>query len=309
MGERPRFIEFLEKNGVRASVVSIRHLDELGGEIRELHDKGLLDDLIFNYTGTKNPFHSPHLPRTLPGAKSIIIVAMPQPIIRTTFHTSGRIVQLFVPPTYYDAIKVTRQTRSLLREAFRLKPYKFIRANLPLKLLAVRSGLAVYGRNNITYVPGMGSFYRLMAFYSDYESPVDYWQEKKSLPLCDKCKACTNACPTGAIGKDRFLVRAETCLTYMNEQKSDTKFPASVKSSAHNALIGCLRCQRVCPYNKKVADWFEDRGEFNKDETAYLMKGRFSGKKAARLEKRLNRLGLDLTTFPRNLKVLLKSSG
>ena len=305
MGGKPRFIQFLEKNGVYASVVSIQHLEELGREIRELHDRGLLDDVIFSYTGTEKPFHSPHLPRNLPGAKSIIIVAMPQPIIRTTFHTDGRTVRLLVPPTYYDAIKVTGQTRSLLKEAFRQKPYRFVRANLPLKLLAVRSGLALYGRNNITYIPGLGSFHRLTAFYSDYTSPVDYWQEKKSLPLCDKCMACTNACPTEAIRKDRFLVRAETCLTYLNEQRSEIKFPSFVKPSVHNALIGCLRCQRVCPYNKKIADWFEDRGGFDEDETAYLLRGRFSGKKAARLERRLKRIGLDLTTFPRNLKVLL----
>jgi epoxyqueuosine reductase len=36
---------------------------------------------------------------------------------------------------------------------------------LPLKSLAVRSGLAAYGRNNVCYVPGMGSFLELVGLY------------------------------------------------------------------------------------------------------------------------------------------------
>jgi epoxyqueuosine reductase len=185
------------------------------------------------------------------------------------------------------------------------KRYKLVRATLPQKLLAVRSGLAMYGRNNITYVPGHGSFHRLTSFFTDYESPVDFWQEKKALPLCSKCTACMRACPTGTIVKDRFLIRVDRCLTYLNEKKSKHAFPKFVDPSAHNALIGCVRCQRACPYNKDVKDRYEDRGEFSEDEVAYLLKGVFNGPKAARMEKKLKKIGLDLNVFPRNLKALL----
>ncbi len=307
MSDKPDFVSYLEKNDCYCSVVSIKHLEELGAEIRSLHDKGLLDDSIYNYTGTEKPYHTPRLPRSLLGAKSIIIVAVPQPVIRTTFHWERKTIQLVVPPTYYDADKAARRARRLLAEAFKPKSYKFVRAYLPLKLLAVRSGLALYGRNNITYIPKYGSFHRPTAFYSDYDTPIDNWQDKRALPLCNKCKACINACPTKAIGEDRFLVRAEICLTYLNEKSSENKFPEWVESSAHNALVGCLRCQRACPYDKAVADWYEDRGEFSEDETAYLLRAKFSSEKATKMEKKLRRIGLDLTTFPRNLEVLLNS--
>jgi len=300
-----RFIQYLEEHGRSASVVSIKHLEELGMEIRTLHEKHLLaDGIVTDYGGQ---VFNPHLPRSLPDAKSIIIVATPQPMLRTTFHHDGHSYQFIVPPTYFDNNKVTWHARRLLKEAFRPRSYRLVRALLPLKLLAVRSGLAFYGKTNVTYVPKYGSFHRLTAFYSDYDSPVDNWQEKRALPLCGKCKACLNACPTGAIQKDRFLIRAEICLTYLNEKDSKHKFPKWVDPSSHNALIGCMRCQRVCPYNKKVADRFEDRGEFSEEETEYLLKGRFSGPKAASIEKKLKRLGLDLSTFPRNLQALMDS--
>ena len=288
-------------------MVLIKHLDELGSEIRSLHDKGLLADAIYNYTGTQRPYHTPRVPRNFPNAKSIIIVAIPQPIIRTTFHWKKKELHLAVPPTYYDANKVAARARKLLTEGFRPKKYRLVRAQLPQKLLAVRSGLALYGKNNITYIPKHGSFYRPTAFYSDYESPIDHWQEKKALPLCEKCKACYNACPTKAIQRDRFLLKANDCLTYLNEQSSEKPFPEWLEASAHNALIGCLRCQKVCPYDKGVANWYEDRGEFSEEETQFLLQGRFSGKKAERIERKLRRLGLDLTSFPRNLEVLIAS--
>ncbi len=41
------------------------------------------------------------------------------------------------------------------------------RARIPVKLLAVRTGLAQYGRNNIAYVRNMGSLVRLDAFCTD----------------------------------------------------------------------------------------------------------------------------------------------
>ncbi len=304
---KPGFIRYLEKHGLYASVISIKHLDELGAEIRSLHDRKLLDDGIYNYTGTARPYHTPRIPRNLPDAKSIIVVATPQPILRATFHYKGKAYKLDVPPTYYDVPKVVKRARRLLQEAFRPCRYRFIYARVPQKLTAVRSGLAAYGRTNITYIPDYGSFYRPTVFYSDYESPVDYWQEKKALPLCTKCKACINACPTGAIQKDRFMIKAHLCLTYFNEKPPTFLFPASVKTSAHSALIGCLKCQMACPYDKDVRTWYEDRGEFSEEETDYLLKGKFSGEKAKKIERKLKRMGVDLSTFPRNLKALLQN--
>lgn len=226
-------------------------------------------------------------------------------MLRTTFHWEGRKVQAVVPPTYFDANKVTWRARHELKEAFKPRQYRFVRSTLPVKLLAVRSGLAQYGRNNITYVPRYGSFHRLTAFYSDYDSPTDNWQDKHALPLCAKCNACIRACPTGAIQKDRFLIRAERCLTYLNEKDAKHEFPKWLDASAHNSIIGCMRCQMVCPYDKKVADWCEHRGEFSEEETAYLLRGVFKGEKGTKMKRKLSSIGLDLNTFPRNLKVIL----
>ena len=127
---------------------------------------------------------------------------------------------------------------------------------MPEKLLAVRSGLARYGKNNITYVPGMGSLHRLAVFVSDLPCVEDNWGEVKTLKTCDGCTACMDACPTGAIVSDRFLIHAERCITFHNERIEE--FPEWLDSSWHNCLVGCLRCQWVCPENRDVRQWVED---------------------------------------------------
>jgi epoxyqueuosine reductase len=301
----PSFIARLEKKGFRASVVSAEHLHELGEEIRALHTDGkLYDDLFQQY---ERPYFSPAFPKSLPHPKSIIIVSTPQPMLRTAMHWKGSIIRPIVPPTYYDEKKIVRKARQELRKALGPKRYKLVRADLPQKLLAARSGLAMYGRNNITYVRDHGSFHRLTSFFTDYESPTDSWQEKRALPLCSKCTACMKACPTGTITEDRFLIRVDRCLTYLNEKKTEHAFPKWVSPGAHNALIGCLHCQRACPYNKHAKERYEDRGEFTEEEVAYLLRGEFKGRTAARIERKLKRIGLDLDVFPRNLKALLEA--
>jgi epoxyqueuosine reductase len=151
--------------------------------------------------------------------------------------------------------------------------YKAAYARLPQKTLAVRCGLAKYGRNNITYVEGMGSFHRLTTLYSDFPSNEDNWRELQMMEMCNECSACTRKCPTGAIPTDRFLLRVERCLTHHNEQPQEVPFPDWIDPSWHNCLVGCLHCQYVCPVNKKVKNWTEKGPEFTEEETKLILEG------------------------------------
>jgi hypothetical protein len=66
-----------------------------------------------------------------------------------------------------------------------------------------------------------------------------------------------------------------------------------------------MHCQRVCPYDKGFIGSYTDGGEFSEEETLYLLRGEFKGDKAKAMEDKLKQIGLDLSIFPRNLKVLL----
>jgi epoxyqueuosine reductase len=208
-------------------------------------------------------------PADLPGAKSIIIVAVPTPQMRIGFNWKGNPIAVTVPPTYVSYTPRTDNTINILTKWFNQEGYDLVKSQLPLKTLAAGSGLAKYGRNNICYVPGMGSFLQLVGAFSDLPCDVDPWREPQMLDRCKSCIACLKHCPTGAIAEDRFLLHAEICLTYINESAND--FPGWINPSWHHCLVGCMRCQAICPENKEVIKWFEDRTEFSEEETIYFI--------------------------------------
>jgi epoxyqueuosine reductase len=107
--------------------------------------------------------------------------------------------------------------------------------------------------------------------FSDMPCNEDPWRGAKALERCESCDACLKQCPTGAITRDRFLLDSGRCLTYYNEGTKD--FPEWIDPAWHHCLIGCMRCQSVCPENKGVRDWIEERVEFSEPETNALVDG------------------------------------
>jgi epoxyqueuosine reductase len=341
-----------EEWGYDGRVVAIQHLGDLQEEIEGRYRQGLFDEEFYQEWLTRFAFSPPD---SLPEARSIIVVAVPQPQTRVTFtwacpepcpehsrrgsRRDGEPVQFIIPPTYFEQ-KTENRVRELLARVLEPAGYRVAEAVLPKKLLAVRSGLAAYGRNNISYVPGMGSFHGLVAVYSDLPAQADNWREPQMMESCQNCSACLRHCPVGAIPSaspldpstlrqgsgqaglragsardelragtsERFLLHAERCITFHNEKPGDVPFPAWMDPSWHNCLIGCMHCQRICPQNKEFLHWVEERVEFSQEETALLLQGVALDQLPLAMAKKLEQSDVVelLDVLPRNLSVLLK---
>lgn len=259
-------IKALGQAGCQGKLVSAEHLHDLQNDINAHHRQGLFDEEFFTEELRGFDFNSRE---GLPGAQSLIIVAAPQPQVRVTFKSGGKELPCIIPPTYSYA--TDRKIENLLRLQLEPTGYQVKKAVLPWKLLAVRSGLAQYGKNNITYIGGLGSFYRLVAFVSDFPVAVDSWGDPQILSDCSQCEACTKACPSGAIGSDRFLLHAERCVTFHNERQ--VEFPTWLKPSWHHCLVGCMVCQKVCPANKPFRREVVEGPVFSETETAAILQG------------------------------------
>ena len=294
----------LEQQGFRGKIVSIEHLNDLKNDIDTLHRQGLFDEEFFSEELSGFDFT---LPNSMPGVKSLIIAAAPQPQVRVSFTLKDKELPCIVPPTYSYA--TDRKIETLLLNQLAPAGLQVQMANIPRKLLAVRSGLAQYGKNNITYMEGLGSFYRLAAFVSDLVCPEDSWEELGFLNDCTHCDACTKACPGGAIGAGRFLIHAERCLTFHNERPPE--FPAWLNPSWHHCLVGCMVCQKVCPVDKRFRKWIVDGPSFSAQETDLIMQNARRYELPGETVQKLDQLDMIeyLGVLGRNLQALASKQG
>ena len=299
----------LEQRDYRGQIVSTIHLPELQEEIQGRFKKGLFDEEFYR---TRLSFFDFKIPDALPNAKSIIVAAVPRPQAQATFTSKEKKRSLILPPTYAAYNGTTNRVTEVLNGTLKKKGYSTAQTLLPLKLLAVRSGLAEYGRNNITYISGFGSFHQLVAVYSDLPCRSDSWQEPRMMKQCENCQACLRSCPTGAISSDRFLLHAERCIVFHNEKKGSIPFPEWIKPSWHNCLYGCMHCQRACPEDKPFMNWIGEKEEFTQEETELLLKENLPDHLTEATLKKLKNLDLadpdSLDNLPRNLHIFFDTN-
>lgn len=279
-------------------MVSIEHLPEVQESVGKLIKQGLIDKSLYDtwhfYVDTN---------KNLPEAKSVVIVAMPQKIKLVTFNWQGTAYPAYLPPGHFTGVDESR-VKEILNNALGTAGHKVVNAHLAMKTLAVRSGLAKYGRNNLAYVPGMGSFCRLIAFYTDSPCYEDNWQETGAMKTCESCSLCRENCPVHSISTDRFLIHAEYCRTYREAVKD---FVAAQPDQC-NTLIGCMRCQQVCPVNKPYITDFASGPIFSDEETDLILNKTPAEKLSLDIRQKLERL-VDKEIYPllaRNLKILIE---
>lgn len=286
--------------------VSIRRLGELKAWMDKLGAAGRLSaqKTWRRYIGSFQ--YAP--PPALADARSLIIMATPLRIARIHFLSAGRRQTILIPCGYVDDGNSLDDFKSMLARDGIVPPGEPLeRARLPLKQLAVRSGLATYGRNNITFVDGYGSFHQLLAFYTR-QPLAETWGPLKLLRLCKGCSICRKECPTGAIRESDFIIDPARCITLYNELPEP--MPAWIPASAHNALVGCLKCQVPCPGNEDLIRDQWDLGEVPETETDALLYGKIDEPTVKSLKERFQKIfgGDNLDYIARNLKLVLAAA-
>ncbi|MCL2352008.1 MAG: 4Fe-4S binding protein [Firmicutes bacterium] len=254
---RKAIVERLEFAGYRAAFLpysSIARITEIYDALSE--NSGNTEFI----QGTVNHFHS-KLPPDIPFEPlSFLITAYPCPEWDIRLNYKGGQVTLPIPPAYIDPDAPTRRRLKEARDAVAKDHQMTETHGVSIKLLAVLSGLGKYGRNNIFYSNDFGSYCTLEAYFTDI--PCENRECTASfMDICEGCRLCEENCPTGAIGAHP-VIDVTRCLTMLNE--SNDPMPDWVPRDAHHALIGCMRCQDVCPANKTARTW--DRGHIELDE-------------------------------------------
>ena len=290
----------VESHGERIKGMPIQQLEQLSTEIEQFGDTEKLNG--FQEWILQHKYQFRPQDDAFP-VQSVLVIAIPHPAYANVQFEKDNRQYRFKSLVRSDFERCGAYLSALLAShGYHLQPAP----DLPLKRLAVRSGLARYGRNNITYVEGLGSFFSLDAYFTDMPCESVPWAELRMAEPCTDCQRCRTACPTGAIREERFLIDNERCLSYFNEMPGD--FPVWLPPAVHHTLYDCLYCQMACPMNKPYASDVLESVSFDQNETELLLSGAAYGNFPPALQRKADLLGLTewLPAIPRNLQVLFE---
>lgn len=115
---------------------------------------------------------------------------------------------------------------------------------------AVRGGIGFIGRNGCLILPGQGSWQFIALILLDAALPPD--SAGNAFMTCLQCGACLKACPTGALRPDA-TVDTRRCLSAITVEGT----PPPQGLECRLPLLGCDRCQEVCPHNRdaRPSEW------------------------------------------------------
>ncbi len=186
----------------------------------------------------------------LEGARSVVVVAKNyyQPNQRLA-EGAGRIARYAWGRDYHKVL--LNPLRRLARHIGTLAPdvqtYAEVDTGPVLeRAWAARAGIGWIGKNGLVVRRGLGSWFVLGAIVTTLDAAPD----APARDYCGNCRACIEACPTGAILSPRTL-DARRCIAYHTIENRGA-IPSPIQDRMGTWIFGCDRCQEVCPWNREV---------------------------------------------------------
>jgi len=187
----------------------------------------------------------------LEGVRSILMLGMnyrtAEP--RRCGPCQGRVSRYAWGPQDYHSI-IHERLRELADGVLQRYPDARVRgvvdtAPLMERQYAQAAGLGWQGKNTLLLNKTYGSWFFLAALLTDLQLAYD---APATVDHCGTCRACLDACPTGAFPQP-YVLDATRCISYLTIELRES-IPDQYREAMGDWLFGCDICQEVCPWNQ-----------------------------------------------------------
>lgn len=190
--------------------------------------------------------------RFLPGAKSLIVVALPNhsadPDLPIDGVARGRVARYARSRDYHRVFESKlRRIAKRLRDEFGVETRPTVDYGPLLERpYAELAGLAWRGKSTMALVPGFGPWVMLGVVATTLELERDEPLKK----VCGTCTRCVVACPTAAIAPDGYVLDSRRCISYQTIENRGV-IPRELRASFGDWVFGCDACLDACPVGAK----------------------------------------------------------
>ncbi len=193
-----------------------------------------------------------HPRHVLDGAQSVLMLGKVYRSVEPaqTRTGEGRVSRYAWGADYHDLIH--DRLRDLVALHRRLTPKAAVcgvvdTAPLLEREFAQLAGLGWIGKNTLLLNRGHGSWLFLAALLT---SEILQYDRPFEADHCGTCRACLDACPTGAIVQP-YRLDARRCISYLTIEFRG-HVPREIRPELGDWVFGCDVCQDVCPWNRRA---------------------------------------------------------
>lgn len=194
--------------------------------------------------------------KVLPGAKSIIVLAMNYWQGQATrsaetsaedpcVNSANKVARYAWGDDYHDLIEAKlKQLDAFLQSHGGTQKYYVDTGPILERDFAERAGVGWHGKSTMLISPEFGTWLFLAEILTTLSLPPD----PPSPNRCGQCTRCIAACPTGAIIAPHKL-DARRCISYLTIELKGS-IPVEFRALIGDRIYGCDECLRACPWNR-----------------------------------------------------------
>ncbi len=193
-----------------------------------------------------------HPDRLLHGARSVVVVAMNYATADAVpiGPSQGEVARFARGADYHQVVR--DRLHVLAEELRQLAPGARCRATVDSAPIMERdfaqlAGLGWLGKNNTLITEQFGSWVVLGTLITTAELTPD---APMADSRCGSCRACLDACPTGALVAP-YCLDARRCLSYWTIEHHGP-LPDEIVGQLGSRVFGCDACQQACPHNRNT---------------------------------------------------------